>query len=90
MNLIPQSGQDVSASSLDQLTNIGLDQTVDHGLQREIGRRNRQRQSRLAGTRLAQMQLMRLAFDTLGQVYRGLILAPLTRHRPDHLTTENE
>ena len=47
----------------DQLADVGHDQALDHGVQRQIRRRFGQGQTRLSGTRRAQVELAPLTLD---------------------------
>ena len=63
-----------------QLAHVGEDQALNHAVQGQIRGDLRQRQAGLLGTAQAKMLLPALAADPLGDVDRGLVLAPLADH----------
>ena len=64
----------------DQLADVGDDQVLHDGVERQGRRRIGERHARLAGAGLAQVELAATAVDRLGQVDRRLVIASLARH----------
>ena len=86
MNLMPQSGQDISASSPTSSPTLATIKLCTTASSARFGRRFGQGQTCLSGTGPAQMKLALLTLGRLGQMNRGFVLAALTHHRPDHPT----
>ncbi len=84
MYLMPQSGQTSLGQLADQLADVGHDQALHDRVQRQVRRRFGQGQTCLSGTGPAKMKLALLTARRFGQMNRGLVVAPLTHHRPDH------
>ena len=72
----------------DQLADVGDDQALDDGVQRQVRRRLRQGQARFLRAGQAKMQFLPLAALPFGQVDCGLVLAPLAHHGRTTLARE--
>ena len=80
MNLIPQSGQVSSASSPTSSPTWATIRLWTTASRARLGGDSGSDQARLPGAGRAEVELPPLAVDPLGQVDRGLVLAPLADH----------
>ena len=84
MNLMPQSGQDISASSPTSSPTLATIRLWTTASSARFGGDSGKARPAFLAHELAQVELAPLTVDRLGQMNRGLVLAPLTHHRPDH------
>jgi hypothetical protein len=75
--LDPAVGASHLGELTDQLTHVGDNQALDHGVKSQVGRRFRQNQPRLSRAAHAKVQFLAFAPLSLGQMDRRFVLASL-------------